>query len=396
MRRHSVTRNAVVFLLLATFLFSIVLMPADASGSAYSLQYNTVMDANGDWVTQGGAYYDKWSKYNCYAFAIGRAEDPNFYPFSNYLPYTPGDISGKGTFLLHNQTIGQLAGIVVEDLKSMGYSNVETSSTIPTINSSQELICVRRSTYAENEPYDNDYHFMRYDLETNAWYHKPGGTAVLKYNGIPTNDVNWLREGTNNEGEGTDGLIYDSDIVFITYSKNQINIVDDLETSINIGSWVTINGVRSEVDVYYELNFEDSLRYEINLESDYAFEYNIYSNSYVTNKDFTTLRTGSGTSVSTLLDITEGNKYYLRINFTTDVADIIDVSIEHKHVLTYGRPFYILYHTASCSCGYTCQDRHVVRVTDAERAPCVLCGLTVRVEDAIVGLLGADDLPQVA
>jgi hypothetical protein len=44
--------------------------------SSYSLKYNTVKDLNGNWVTQGGAWNDKWENYNCYAYAINRIEQP--------------------------------------------------------------------------------------------------------------------------------------------------------------------------------------------------------------------------------------------------------------------------------------------------------------------------------
>lgn len=55
--------------------------------SSYSLQYNTVKDSNGNWVTQGGAWYNKWKNYNCYAYAINRIEQPQFYSSGNYIQY---------------------------------------------------------------------------------------------------------------------------------------------------------------------------------------------------------------------------------------------------------------------------------------------------------------------
>ena len=283
----------------------------------------------------------------------------------------------------------------------MGYSNVDTHTTIPTITSSQELICVRRTTYDEDDPYDNDYHFMRYDLETNAWYHKPGDTAVLKYNGIPTNDVDWNYEQSDNGTEGYANFKYDSDIVYITYTKNQFNIADDLETSVNIDNWVHLITDRMDlkyaVDVYYELNFGEYSRYDITLESDYAFEYNIYSTSNdILNTDFAAIRTGSGTSITTTLDKTEGNKYYLRINFTTDVASTVDVTVEHWHKYSYEPCGSATHHLAKCNCGDEYQGRHVVEQTTAVRAPCIRCGQLVRVSDANVGILGDQNIPEAA
>lgn len=402
MRKYLIIRKTALFLWLATFLFSFISLPADASESAYSLRYNTVMDANGHWVTQGGAYCDKWLKYNCYAFAIGRVENPNFYPKSGLRQYDPGDINGEGSFS-DNQTIDQLANIVVADLVTMGYSNVETSPTIPTISSSQELICVRRSTYIDNdsEEIENDYHFMRYDLETNAWYHKPGNTAVLRYNGIPSNDVPWYREASFYGEEDTDAFVYNSDIVYITYTKNQFNIVDDIETSVNIDNWVHLITDRMDlkyaVDVYYELNFGEYDYYNITLESDYNFEYDIFTTSNdILNTDFAAIRTGNGTSINTSINKIEGNKYYLRINFTTDVASSVDVTVEHRHEYSHEPCGSATHHLCVCNCGYETQARHVVERTSAKRAPCLQCGQMVLVANASIGTMGDVNLPEVA
>ena len=386
-------RKVIAFFWIATFFFSIISLPADASESAYSLRYNTVMDANGNWVTQGGAYYDEWLNYNCYAFAIGRVEVDSFYPKGNGFQYQPGDMGKTGSFLV-NQTVFQLAAIIVDDLEAMGYSNVETSLTIPSITASQELICVRRTIYG----YTVDYHFMWYDLETDAWYHKPGDAAVLRYNGIPSTDVVWYGEHSDGDGEARCYPDYDSNIVFITYSKNQINVVDDVETSINIGNWVVDeSGAKYAVDVYYELNLGEYSRYDITLESDYTFEYDIYTTSNdILNTDFAAVKSGTGTSISTRLDVIEGNSYYLRINFTTDVASAVDVTVEHQHQYTYEICGSATHHLSVCDCGYEVQTRHVVEQTTAFRAPCIRCGQLVRVSDANVGILGDQNIPEAA
>ena len=67
-----------------------------------------------------------------------------------------------------------------ENLEKMGYTNIFSTPSIQAITDDQELICIRMC--------EVDYHFMRYDIETNAWYHKPGLTAVLKYNYVPSNN----------------------------------------------------------------------------------------------------------------------------------------------------------------------------------------------------------------
>ena len=94
MRKYWIIRKTVVFLWIATFFFSIISLPVDASEYTYSLRYNTVADEDGNWVTQGGAYYDVWENYNCYAFAIDRVEYPQFYPSGVYIQYQPGNMGG--------------------------------------------------------------------------------------------------------------------------------------------------------------------------------------------------------------------------------------------------------------------------------------------------------------
>ena len=165
-------------------------MSMTASTTSYSLMYNKVKNVNGVWVTSNGYYNPKWSEYNCYAYSIHRGEQPNFYDTG--MQYQPGDMSGAGTFD-DCYAIDQLANIIRADLVAMGYSNVSLSDTIPAINSSQELICVRMK-------YEADYHFMRYDNDTNAWYHKPGTTAVLKYNYVPSNERLWYTEYCDDDG----------------------------------------------------------------------------------------------------------------------------------------------------------------------------------------------------
>ena len=164
-----------------------------ASETAYELQYNQVMDEEGEWGTSNGAFNPKWYDYNCYAYAINRVEQPQFYPSGYYIQYQPGDMSGNGDFASIT-TIFELAELIRDDLLAMNYSNVSLSSTLPIVDESKELICVRMN--------DEDYHFMHFDSETNAWYHKPGNTAILKYNDVPTNNLLWYMEYSFNGVEG--------------------------------------------------------------------------------------------------------------------------------------------------------------------------------------------------
>ena len=312
-------------------------IPAIASTIGYNLQHSTVMDENGNWVTIGGYYDPNWNNYNCYAYSIKRAEQPQFYSSDCYIQYQPGDICGNIS-IRDTTTIYELASIVENDLIAMGYSNVSLSSTIPTIDSSQELICVRRrSSY--------DYHFMRYDLETDAWYHKPGRTSILKYNYVPSNDVLWYGEYSDDSGEHSSFIKYDSDIVFISYCKNQIS---------DSSNETTRKFIQPNKDVFCELIFENSGNNKIELISDYSIEYEIYD------EKFDVISSGSGTSNVLSLSLASG-KYFLRINFEsyTDLH-YVDISV-HSHSYTNHYSQGSEDHAAYCICGeYLLQNHNFI------------------------------------
>ena len=198
------------------------------------MKNSKVLDEDGKWVTQGGSYTDLWEEYNCYAFAINRVELPHFYDSGVWLSYQPGNMSGVVDAVLPD-TIDELVGIIQADFLNMGYSDFSASRTLPTINSTQELICVRKGL--------TDYHFMRYDLQTDAWYHKPSITAVLRYNGTPSNAVDWNNEASYKGRVYKPTKIYDSDIVYITYTKNQINVADSMDSTaiIHYGKMYSMN-----------------------------------------------------------------------------------------------------------------------------------------------------------
>ena len=245
------------------------------SRTTYSLQHNKVMDENGNWVTSGGYFNPKWLNYNCYAYSINRAEQPSYYMQGYTFQYQPGDMCGEGRFA-DTTTIDELALIVKNDLTAMGYANISLSTTIPTIDSSQELICVRRCS-------NYDYHFMRYDIETDSWYHKPGQTAVLKYNYIPSNGIVWYSEYSDMSGEHAPTFYYDSSIIFITYSKNQINVMSSGTSTLYINP---------RKDLFYEINLVYSENHEIKIEAPYNFSYEIYSS------EFDLINSGNGTQIN--------------------------------------------------------------------------------------------------
>ena len=258
-----------------------------------ALQDNTVMDENGNWVTSGGYYNPDWEYYNCYAYAINRCEMSNFY--SSNWNYQIGDMSGFETSAHGNIDTWYWTEIVKKDLIAMGYSNILISDTIPDVDDSQQLICLRGDNSA--------YHFMRYDIETYAWYHKPGKSAVLKYNYIPSSDKVWWREESKNGEEYYwDGQAYERDVVFIRYSKNIINTTPN--TSQNI--YIIPNK-----DVFYEVNIEQADHYRLKLIAGYEMDYELYDSNF----DMVVSDSGNN-NVDTCLSLTPG-KYYLRINFTS-------------------------------------------------------------------------------
>ncbi len=188
---------ALACLLLCIVLSGLIFFPsADASAaSAYQLQENLVQNSSGEWVTSGGAWDDDYDRYNCYAYAIRRFENLPFYP-TDFDQYQPGSFSVSPPFDDSTGNVYAVADIVVDDLEALGYTNVVTSSTIPSINTNQALICIRTGIFFE-EPLIYDYHLMRYDISTNAWYHKPGSSAILKYKFIPSNERLWHCESSN-------------------------------------------------------------------------------------------------------------------------------------------------------------------------------------------------------
>ncbi len=339
--------------------------PAIASAtSSYELQYNKVMNQDGEWdVTSGGYYNPNWVYYNCYAFAINRAERSNFYNHEGQ--YQPGDMSGSDSFG-YDTTVNELADLVYDDLWTMGYNNIEVSSIMPTIDETQELICVRIA-------YGWDYHFMRYDLDTNAWYHKPGDTAVLKYNYTPSYDMLWYREYSRGyewmyDPDDVDWGYYDSDIVFITYSKNQLNIGCDEETS--------RAQILSNKDIFYELNFETTGYYDIYLSSFYAFDYEIYD------ANFNVISYGRAIDEETSIYLNpnlNSGKYYLRMSFEKNVyttSHSVDIAIEHSHEYSDYMYLNTKLHEQSCTCGLTYTQTHYVyadEIVDDRYATCQGC-----------------------
>ena len=63
---------------------------------------------------------------------------------------------------------------------------------------------------------------MRYNSEDGYWYHKPGGTTILRYLHHP-DTMNWVHEGWSPSGYFNTGRVYDSDVYYITFSTSPIS-----------------------------------------------------------------------------------------------------------------------------------------------------------------------------
>ncbi len=123
----------------------------------------------------GSTVYGDWdenfSKYNCYAYALGKTD--KFYEIGSFY----GKIASA-----YDRPIEKLAERTELDLESLGYEciNIEKNHYVEPL-SSQKLICLRKSK--------TDFHFMKY--VNGEWLHKPGGTWILRYNGVPTAETIW-------------------------------------------------------------------------------------------------------------------------------------------------------------------------------------------------------------
>lgn len=165
--------------------------------------------------------------YNCYAYSIGRNENPPQY--STLKQYQPGDFS-RTSFSM-SLSISQMASVVQKDLEALGFSDISLTTSQPSVQTGEKLICIRKGS--------SDYHFMRYD--SGSWYHKPGFTSILKYNYQPTNSRVWIGEYVDMYGNAyLSSTTYNSDIYFIKYSESPFTI------SVTNNS-VTITGVKQGI-----------------------------------------------------------------------------------------------------------------------------------------------------
>lgn len=147
--------------------------------------------------------------YNCYAYALNRTSKCQ-----------PGQFSGHilTNAILKNLSIYRLAQYVKEDLQSTSLNKqcVKITSARPTYSSllsGQTAICIRKGDDGNGQ---YDYHFMKL-FSGNAWRHKPGETAILTYDYLPSNSRIWISEGYDGYQVITGRVEYYGSIYYILY-----------------------------------------------------------------------------------------------------------------------------------------------------------------------------------
>ena len=176
-----------------------------------------------------GEWQDDYGNYNCYSYAINYIEGD----FNKDRGRKPGQMS-NGEYSI-NLPIAQMAELVRNDLISIGYSDVYVTNTRPAfLCEGEKLICIRKG--------ETDFHFMKYHSDGDFWTHKPGGSAILKYNHQPSNDVIWLNEFIDQYGYANvnEACTYTSEIYYIIYDWEGFCI--EAETIINFVPPVDFNG----------------------------------------------------------------------------------------------------------------------------------------------------------
>lgn len=397
--RLKVSAITVALLLLAT----VLVFPLFFENKSYAettLQDSLVQNANGEWVSSGGKWNSRWSVYNCYAFALERFEAIQKYSSHDLLQYQPGNFSKTSFIDLSLKTTSDIASLVKDDLVAIGYneSSILISTTIPTVNNNQQLICVR--TILTDSVFSWDYHFMRYDLKTNAWYHKPGKTAVLKYKYTPTNDRPWRVESFDGRGVMSSNAAYNSDIYFIRYEKNQLdtatetstitkNILAGKDTMVKMDCIIARNGHlaisgngKNIKATIYDGEMNKVATYTgTSIVEDYSFE----KGTYYIQLEFVS-KNDSGTITATAYNHSGHHCSYCNQYIGSHTYDASYVWKNNKN------------HLATCICGATALKGHVVRSGSftGNTATCLLCGGQASIGFVDPGPLSAEILLRTA
>ena len=190
--------------------------------------------------------------------------------------------------------------------------------------------------------------FLRYlqDKIENAWLHKTGNKAVLKYNYTPSNNMIWTNEYSYYGSEYSSTTTYDSDIYFIKYNKPTANIQNN--TTVNTNLYI-----QSGKDSILEISNSTNSNFVINMSCSNFMEVDLYDSEM----DF--LNSYSGTSV--VFETTGSySKYNLRVNYeATSAYGNVSISlIKHNHSYSF-TPYSSTQHNCSCSCGLNFRANHV-------------------------------------
>lgn len=291
-------------------------VPKEDTATAYSnhtLQDSTLVTYQGN------------LDYNCYAYAIGRTESPREFIGDNE-QYIPGFISNNT--VNHNNSVTDLVKSVQNDLSFLGYENISYSTTRPSVGADTYLICCRMGSGGQ-------FHFMRYDYHSNAWYHKPGYNAILKYNYELSNERNWTNEYVDKNGVAhKEDTTYSGTIYYITYQskplaqyfgggngvKNNPFLIQNETQFRNISraySSVYVPGQGSENQINYAFKLTNNL----SLGSWLPFDYK-----------FTGQFNGNGHSVTYEMGITQqivnSRSYFGLFGFVSGGATIINLELK--------------------------------------------------------------------
>lgn len=149
-----------------------------------------------------GTWSESYTKYNCYAYAIGKTSWIRI-----------GEPSGKKDQFSITMPISQIADFVIADLDKMGYLAYKTTTkptSLPDVHF--KVICVRKGA--------DDYHFMKQNgSNVSYWTHKPSVSQPLKWNYASPAAAIWTNERVQHGIAFEPTVRYDSTIYYILYKK---------------------------------------------------------------------------------------------------------------------------------------------------------------------------------
>lgn len=330
-------------LLVCVFLTSAIIINADEN-EEYHLQYNYVMN-NGEWSDHGGDYYQSYKTYNCYAYAIGRYDFDRYFGFNivsgNPERYNPGDIAVKKGVtpidrLLASDRLAADVQNIINDLNALHYYDVATDTEIPNVeelSSNEYLICIRDNSHG--------FHLMRYDKETNCWYHKPGDSAILKYKYVPDRFEDWYGEYSQNGkcylDPYSDAYYYSGPITFISFKKPTLY----LSSNDNI-STKSFELLRDNDDYVLTLDVQTAGEYKLSFNCNNALRVKLYD------YEWNAISTYDISANSDLYfqnnNLLNDGKYYLKVLLNDNSVTSTNVTVSSENISP------ILFHDYSNNC----------------------------------------------